>query len=283
MKTRLSQCNDIIEDLRESSKLLEEESQGQSRFHEALTSAFDEMVDKLNKLLEEKSRSNLELAVKLRMQEETTKKLEMKVAELVVQMAVSFTILHQKLEVTAEGATPQSSPAEKVPTLENVSVQTVSTQPEIFAFEKVSELEVIPELPESGNLFIKEELTAQKANSESGDSELVGDQQEIIPELPEPQGLVPSGDVSIKTVSLWRRFKKSITPARRRQYKSERRIQAPEAIKDAPEPGEFLQLEGTVVQDLLSAPAKSTRPEQSRPKKPSVWERLKRSVTPTRN
>ena len=63
-ENELSQCNDIIEDLPESSKLLEEESKGQSSFEEALISAFDEAVDKLNKQLEEKSSSNLELALR---------------------------------------------------------------------------------------------------------------------------------------------------------------------------------------------------------------------------
>ena len=114
----------------------------------------------------------------------------------------------------------------------------ISTQTAFCASQRVFELEVIPELPESGNLFIKEDLTAQKTVSESGVSELVNDQFEIIPELPEPEESIPSGgallpelvvqtgtpqpedvfttDVDSKQLlkpSFWRCFKISITPA----------------------------------------------------------------------
>lgn len=111
----------IIEDLHESSKLFEAEREAESSYKEMLKLPFDE-VERLNKQLQEPSSSSLKLASKLGAQEEVTKELEIKVAELVVQMEISSATFHQKLEVTAEVAAPQASPAENVSKLENVSM-----------------------------------------------------------------------------------------------------------------------------------------------------------------
>ena len=212
----------------------------------------------------------------------------------------SKTVSTQTETLTSEEVSESKTVSTQTETLTSEEVsesKTVHTQTETLTSEEVSESKTVSTQTET---LTSEEVSEKKTTTTQTDtfpSEVVSESNEVctqtdvavippgpsfIAEVPHSEEASPS-ETNLKRQnkpSLWRCFKKCMTPTHRRKYKAERGIQSPQVAADVPKETEHLPVENTSVQEEVSVQTAVSGPEQNCQDKPSAWRRFKKCITP---